>query len=107
MATERLYYDDSYTTRFQAPIVRRDALEGRPAVELAATYFYPESGGQEADRGALGPWSVIDVRAGEDGSVWHVIAPADHGAPEDRAAAGERPQIGRSGDAPGPARPGD
>src|SRR5439155_23867601 len=79
MPTERLYYDDSYPTRFRAPIVRREMRGERPALELASTYFYPESGGQEADRGLLGPWDVVDVQADEEGSVWHVIAPVVRG----------------------------
>ncbi len=74
MATERRYYDDSYTTQFRAPIVRRREIGGRPAVELAITYFYPESGGQEADRGTLGPWKVVDVQAGDDDGVWHTVS---------------------------------
>jgi alanyl-tRNA synthetase len=77
MPTERRYYDDSYTTRFRAPVARAGTVEGRPAVELVTTYFYPESGGQEADRGTLGPWSVIDVQAGADGAVWHLLEGAD------------------------------
>ncbi len=81
MTTERRYYDDSYTTQFRAPIVRRGEIEGRAAVELAITYFYPESGGQEADRGTLGPWKVVDVQAAEEGSVWHMVAEGSGDAP--------------------------
>ena len=73
MTTERRYYDDSYTMQFRAPIAQRGEVGGRTAVELATTYFYPESGGQEADRGTLGPWRVVDVQAGDEGSVWHVV----------------------------------
>ncbi len=73
MPTERLYYDDSYTTRFEAEISTMGQHQGRPAVGLAATFFYPESGGQEADRGRLGTWPVVDVQAGDDGTVWHVL----------------------------------
>ena len=72
MASTRLYYDDSYTTRFEANVVESRPLAGRPAVELETTYFYPESGGQNADRGKLGDAAVIDVQAGDDGRVWHV-----------------------------------
>jgi alanyl-tRNA synthetase len=71
--SRRLYYDDSYTTRFAARIASRGEHEGRPAVELEQTYFYPESGGQEADRGRLAETPVIDVQAGADGRVWHVV----------------------------------
>jgi alanyl-tRNA synthetase len=73
MASERLYYDDSYTTRFEGAIATPGRHAGRPAVELESTYFYPESGGQEADRGSLGGLSVIDVQADDDGRVWHVL----------------------------------
>jgi alanyl-tRNA synthetase len=73
MASERLYYDDPYTTRFEARAVRAGEHRGRPAVELQATYFYPESGGQLADRGMLGAQRVVDVQADEGGAVWHVL----------------------------------
>ncbi len=71
--SRRLYYDDSYTTRFKARIAAAGEHRGRTALELERTYFYPESGGQEADRGSLGGARVVDVQAGEDGRVWHVV----------------------------------
>lgn len=73
MASERLYYDDSYTTRFDARIAARGTHGGKAAVELERTYFYPESGGQEADRGTIAGAPVADVQAGDDGRVWHVV----------------------------------
>jgi alanyl-tRNA synthetase len=73
--TVRLDYDDAYTTRFTARVLETGAHRGRAALQLEATYFYPESGGQEADRGAIGSVPVIDVQADDDGRVWHVIAP--------------------------------
>ena len=73
MASERLYYDDSYTTRFRARIEDRATVGGKPALELAASYFYPESGGQLADRGVIGAARVLDVQAEDDGRVWHLI----------------------------------
>ena len=74
MASERLYYDDSYTTRFEAAVVGRGSHAGRSAVELERTFFYPESGGQLPDQGRLGEVRVVDVQAGDDGRVWHVVA---------------------------------
>jgi alanyl-tRNA synthetase len=81
MGSERLYYDDSYTTKFEARIVGRCEHRGRAAVELERTFFYPESGGQLADRGRIGAAPVIDVQSGDDGRVWHVVEapPADDG----------------------------
>ncbi len=73
MPTERLDHDDAYTTRFRARIIGAGAHRGRPAVELESTYFYPESGGQEADRGTLGGRAVVDVQVGDEGRVWHVL----------------------------------
>lgn len=75
MDSERLYYDDSYTTRFTARIAATREDGGRAQVTLASTYFYPESGGQDADRGRLGTVAVRDVQADEDGRVWHALAP--------------------------------
>jgi alanyl-tRNA synthetase len=78
MASERRYYDDSYTTRFESSVAAEGEWQGRPAVELETTWFYPESGGQLPDRGTLGGAAVVDVQAAEDGRVWHVI---EGGAP--------------------------
>jgi alanyl-tRNA synthetase len=73
MASQRLYYDDSYTTRFSARVAAAGEHGGRPALELEATYFFPEGGGQEADKGSIAECPVIDVQSGEDGRVWHVL----------------------------------
>ncbi len=74
MTDERLYYDDSYTTEFTATVIGEETRRRRPAVRLEATYFYPEGGGQEADRGLLGAARVLDVQAEDEGEVWHVVS---------------------------------
>ena len=78
--TARLDYDDAYTTRFEARVLGAGSHRGRPALQLDATYFYPESGGQEADRGTIGGVPVVDVQVDEDGCVWHVV-PAEAAIP--------------------------
>ena len=76
--TERLYYTDSYRTRFSAHTVEWLTWEGYPAVLLDRTAFYPASGGQPADRGTLGGVAVLDVVAREkDGAIVHVLSGVD------------------------------
>ena len=57
--TERLYYTDSYLREFPARIVECSA-DGY-TVYLDRTAFYPTSGGQPFDTGAIGGVRVVDV----------------------------------------------
>jgi alanyl-tRNA synthetase len=72
MPTERLYWDNAYLRQFEARVMTVSKYADKPAVTLDATAFYPEGGGQPADRGTLGSVPVIDVqeRAGE---IYHVL----------------------------------
>jgi alanyl-tRNA synthetase len=80
VASERRYYDDGYTTRFTARAAATGEWQGRSAIELEETWFYPESGGQLGDHGTIGDAPVLDVQADDDGRVWHVVgAPATAG----------------------------
>ncbi|MFO7662172.1 MAG: DHHA1 domain-containing protein [Chloroflexota bacterium] len=47
------YYNDAYTTHFESTILEFTEYDGRPAVVLEQTYFYPTSGGQPHDTGRL------------------------------------------------------
>lgn len=59
--TERLYYADSFLYEFRAVITEVvTGADGRSAVVLDRTAFYPESGGQPCDTGTL----VIDGMPG-------------------------------------------
>jgi len=60
--------EDPYTTAFET---RVGSIDGR-AVTLEETYFYPEGGGQPADRGTIGGIPVADVQK-RDGEVVHVL----------------------------------
>jgi alanyl-tRNA synthetase len=71
--TERLYYTDPSRVSFDAEVTRTFVHEGRPAVVLDRTAFYPTSGGQPHDVGTLGSTSVVDVVDLEDGTVAHVV----------------------------------
>jgi len=70
--TERLYWQDPYRQRFDARVVRRLELDGRPAVMLDATCFYPTSGGQPHDTGRLDNVAVLDV-VEVDEEIVHVL----------------------------------
>lgn len=72
VATERLYYLDSYLTEFEGEVLDISA-DGR-RVFLDRTAFYPASGGQPYDVGELGGQQVLEVADDEDGRVAHVLA---------------------------------
>lgn len=72
--TERLYYADSHLTDFDARVVAvTETMDGRRAVRLDRTAFYPTGGGQPTDTGALGAARVLECIDEEDGGVLHVI----------------------------------
>lgn len=71
--TERLYFDDPYLQTFTARVVDRASIDGRAAVALHRSAFYPEGGGQPGDRGTLNGVAVLDTQADND-VVWHIVA---------------------------------
>jgi alanyl-tRNA synthetase len=77
--TQRLYYTDSYQTEFDATLVAITTIADRPAVQLDRTCFYPTSGGQPFDRGGLDGHPVVDVVAGENNEIWHLLEAAPTG----------------------------
>lgn len=79
MPTERLYWKDAYLRRFEARIVAASEYAGKPAVTLDATAFYPEGGGQPADRGMLGGVPIIDVQE-KHGEIYHILGQSPEGA---------------------------
>ena len=87
--TERLYYENSFLFDFVAALLQVCRLDdGRTALVLDRTAFYPTSGGQTFDTGWI-EWEDLDspqalrpkLRVGEvledeaSGEVWHVIEP--------------------------------
>ena len=72
--TTRLYYDDSLLLAFDAMVTDTREHEGRPAVTLDRTAFYPTSGGQPHDTGTLGGAAIVDVVDDEaTGEILHVL----------------------------------
>jgi alanyl-tRNA synthetase len=74
MTTERLYYQDSHLTEFDARVVAVSQTEGgRAAVTLDRTAFYPTGGGQPHDTGTLGGARVVECVDAEEAGVLHVV----------------------------------
>ncbi|HSN76541.1 MAG TPA: DHHA1 domain-containing protein [Anaerolineae bacterium] len=71
--TQRLYYETPYPTTFDAQVIDARQIDGRPAVALEITAFYPTGGGQPHDTGALDGVAVLDVRSDGE-TIWHLLA---------------------------------
>ena len=85
--TERLYYHDPYLREFDADVVEQTTHEGKIAVVLDRTAFYPTSGGQPFDIGTLSGATVLDVvgyrrrtTPTEVGRILHIVDRAPDGA---------------------------
>ena len=72
VVTTRIYYADPSCRSFEATVTRAFQHEGRPAVTLDRTAFYPTSGGQPFDTGRLGGVDVVDVLDGNE--VTHILS---------------------------------
>lgn len=68
--TEKLYYQDSHISEFDAVVVNCEPAEKGYKVVLNRTTFFPEGGGQYADTGTLGGVHVFDAHE-KDGIVYH------------------------------------
>ena len=70
MKTERINEEDGMVFCFEAKVLDCTACDGRYAVELDRTAFFPEGGGQAADTGTLSGACVRDVQL-KDGRILH------------------------------------
>lgn len=69
--THRLYYDDQYLREFSAEVISCEKKDEAFSVELNATAFFPEGGGQPGDRGRIGDAEVTDT-VESNGRIFHI-----------------------------------
>ncbi len=69
--TEKLYDRDSHLQEFSAAVISCEEYFENWAVELSATAFFPEGGGQGSDRGFIDNAKVSDVQV-KDGKIIHI-----------------------------------
>jgi alanyl-tRNA synthetase len=79
MADRKRYYDDPNLARLETVVIEAGEEAGRPWVRLEETLFYPEGGGQPADRGTIGGVPVLDVLARGEKIVHFVERPVPAG----------------------------
>ena len=72
MDFNQLYYQDPYRSEFTARVRSCTRTGNGYALTLDQTCFYPEGGGQSADRGTIDGIPVTDVRL-EDGRIVHTV----------------------------------
>jgi alanyl-tRNA synthetase len=70
--TKRLYFDNPYQVEFKANVIGREVFEKKPALLLDQTCFYPESGGQLADKGKINGVEVLHVLE-KDTKILHIM----------------------------------
>ena len=83
--TRKLYYEDVHQTDFTAVVMEcvPDKEDGYYRIVLDASAFFPEEGGQSADKGTLNGQEVLDVSI-KQGILYHkgpVSFPSAPGSP--------------------------
>lgn len=71
---EKLFYQGTHITDFEAVVTgcESSSEENCFLITLDRTAFFPEEGGQTADKGLLGGQKVLDVRI-ENGVIFHLL----------------------------------
>lgn len=73
--TRKIYYEDVHQTDFTAVVTEcvPDKEQGYYLIVLDASAFFPEEGGQSADKGTLNDLEVLDVSI-KQGILYHKLA---------------------------------
>ncbi len=70
--TIKLYENDSYIKEFSATVVSSEEKDGAYFLVLDKTAFFPEGGGQDADKGKICDADVLDVQVKND-VIYHKV----------------------------------
>ncbi len=73
MATVKLFENDSYIKAFTATVLSCEEKDGAFYVVLDQTAFFPEGGGQPADKGQINDAEVLDVQIKNE-IIYHKVA---------------------------------
>ena len=72
MPTMKLYENDSYIKVFTATVTSCEEKNSAYFVVLDKTAFFPEGGGQDADKGEINGMEVLDVQIKDD-IIYHKL----------------------------------
>lgn len=70
--TIKLYENDSYIKEFTATVLSCEEKDGAYFVVLDKTAFFPEGGGQDADKGVINGVDILDVQI-ENDVIYHKV----------------------------------
>ncbi|MDD6479104.1 MAG: alanyl-tRNA editing protein [Oscillospiraceae bacterium] len=70
--TKKLYDENSYLKEFEAKVLSCDKTDEVYKIVLDKTAFFPEGGGQPADKGEISGQDVLDVQI-EDEVIFHYL----------------------------------
>ena len=70
--TEKLFYEDSHMITFSAVVTACEKVGDYYEAVLDRTAFFPEGGGQSADKGVVGGVRVLDVQEKGD-CIYHTV----------------------------------
>ena len=73
--TIKLYENDAYIKEFEATVLSCEECKNGYAVVLDKTAFFPEGGGQQADKGTINSLEVLDVQI-KDEVITHTLKEA-------------------------------